>query len=63
MPTLCVSKYYVVEVGYRNRPDYLAFYKGQKYYMQEWHRCMEPKHLEKIKLHSLFYSKCYRDAF
>jgi hypothetical protein len=39
---LCVGKYYVVEVGYPNRPEYLASYKGERYHLPEWHRDMEP---------------------
>jgi hypothetical protein len=30
---LLVGKYYVVDAGYRNRPGYLAPYKGERYRM------------------------------
>jgi hypothetical protein len=39
---LCLGKYYVVDVGYPNRPGYLAPYKGERYHLPEWHRGTEP---------------------
>jgi len=29
------GKYYIVDAGYPNRPDYLAPYKGEKYHILE----------------------------
>jgi hypothetical protein len=34
---ICVGKYYVVDVGYPNRPGYLAPYKGERYHLPEYH--------------------------
>jgi hypothetical protein len=44
-----VDNYYVVDVGYPNRPNYLDPYKGKRYHISKW----------QIQLQSLKYSKGY----
>jgi hypothetical protein len=39
---ICSGKYYVVDAGYPNRLGYLAPYKGERYYLPESHRGIEP---------------------
>ncbi len=39
---LIVGKYYLVDVGYPNRPGYLAPYKGQRYHVPEFWRGSTP---------------------
>jgi hypothetical protein len=40
---LFLGKYYIVDAGYPNCIGYLAPYKGERYHLPEWHRCVEPK--------------------
>ena len=40
---LLVDKYYLVDVGYPNRPGYLAPYKGERYHVLDFHRGVAPR--------------------
>jgi hypothetical protein len=39
---LYAGKYYHVDVGYPNRPEYLAPYKGERYHVPDWQRGPAP---------------------
>jgi hypothetical protein len=39
---ICLEKYYMVDVGYPNRFEYLAPYKGQRYNVPDWRRGAAP---------------------
>jgi len=36
-------KYYLVDVGYPNEYGYLDPYKGERYHLQDFRRCRQPR--------------------
>jgi hypothetical protein len=45
-------KYYLVDVGYPNEYGYLDPYKSERYHLQDFRRCRQPRNRQEVFTHT-----------